>query len=572
VPDVSFPGARAPDRRRTVVSHGVDIAVHEWGDAGAPPLVLAHGGFDFARTFDVFAPLLAEAGWRVVAWDQRGHGDSGHAALYAWNADVRDALAVIDSVTPGALPVVGHSKGGAVSLQFAAAMPHRVSVLVNLDGLPTHRAMPDVPDHELTRMRSDEIEGWLDFRRRAATKQRRADTLEGLAARRAVMNPRLSQEWLRYLVSVGARLDADGWRWKIDPALRMGGFGPWRPEWAIDRLASLSAPVLAVLGMQPERMGWGAASEETVGLLPPGSESVSYDDVGHFVHIEQPHRVAKVALAFLADRIGPPDTPSPFPPGPGGVVRGSPATTGDEMTSSIRGREQNGRPAAGAAVDGERDGPVLVRHSKVVLAVHRLRPDGEGRPLLHLHGLGERSPVEVPEHLAAWPGPVWALDFTGHGASTVPAGGGYFCEALMADVDAVLAEYGPVTLYGRGLGAYVALLAAGGRPQLVRGAVLDDGPGLLGGGPEPSSGFVLETPLPSGSAPDPYALFELGTDLRPPEYSVAFARQATALSGLEHPLAIAGRVRPPWLEAVAAEPGVITVPRATCTSPYTTVL
>ena len=80
---VSYPGARAPDRVRSVLSHGLRIAVHEWGDPGAPPVALAHGGFDFARTFDVFAPLLADAGWRVVSWDQRGHGDSQHAALYS---------------------------------------------------------------------------------------------------------------------------------------------------------------------------------------------------------------------------------------------------------------------------------------------------------------------------------------------------------------------------------------------------------------------------------------------------------------------------------------------------------
>ena len=37
------------------------------------------------------------------------------------------------------------------------------------------------------------------------------------------MNPRLSNEWLEYLVTVGAREDADGWRWKLDPSMRMGG-------------------------------------------------------------------------------------------------------------------------------------------------------------------------------------------------------------------------------------------------------------------------------------------------------------------------------------------------------------
>jgi pimeloyl-ACP methyl ester carboxylesterase len=298
---VTFPGARRPDRTRTVDAHGVRIAVHEWGPPEAPPLALAHGGFDFARTFDVFAPLLAEAGWRVVAWDQRGHGDSDHAALYSWDADLRDALAVVDSVTDGPLPIVGHSKGGAVMVQFTAALPHRVTRLVNLDGLPSSRQMPDVPDHERTRLMAGELAGWLDFRRGTGARQRRPDTLDGLADRRAKMNPRLPREWLRYLVSVGARHDEDGWRWKIDPSLRLGGFGPWRPEWAMSRLPGLGAPMLAVLGMQPEMMGWGTPPDEVARNLPPGSHLAAIDDAGHFVHIEQPRRIADLVLDFLGD-------------------------------------------------------------------------------------------------------------------------------------------------------------------------------------------------------------------------------------------------------------------------------
>lgn len=56
----TYPGARAPDRQRTVDAGGIALAVYEWGDIAAPPLLLAHGAFDFACTFDVFAPLLAE--------------------------------------------------------------------------------------------------------------------------------------------------------------------------------------------------------------------------------------------------------------------------------------------------------------------------------------------------------------------------------------------------------------------------------------------------------------------------------------------------------------------------------
>ncbi len=134
---VAFPGAHTPARQRQVLSAGLRIAVHEWGDEAAPPLLLTHGGFDFARTFEVFAPLLAAAGWRVVAWDQRGHGDSEHAPLYSWDADLRDAVAVIDSTTRDPLPIIGHSKGGSLMVQLADSQPHRVSKLVNLDGLPS---------------------------------------------------------------------------------------------------------------------------------------------------------------------------------------------------------------------------------------------------------------------------------------------------------------------------------------------------------------------------------------------------------------------------------------------------
>src|SRR4029453_15663806 len=120
---------------------------------------------------------------------------------------------------------------------------------------------------------------------------------------------------------------------------------------------------------------------------------------------------------------------------------------------------------------------VTLRNSRIDLALHRLR-SGSGRPLLMLHGLGEHTAAAGPPHLAPSPGPVWGLRFPGHGASSLPVGGGYYCEVLMSDADTALAHLGRVTLYGRGLGAYVGLLVAGARPELVRGAILDDGPGM----------------------------------------------------------------------------------------------
>jgi len=149
---VHFPGAEAPARDHHLLIGGVSIAVHEWGDESAPPLFLVHGGFDFGRTYDEFAPRLARAGWRVITWDQRGHGDSEHAALYGWDADIRDAIGVMSHFTSKPAPVVGHSKGGALMIQLADAQPFRFSHLVNLDGLPSKRPMADMAEHERTRM------------------------------------------------------------------------------------------------------------------------------------------------------------------------------------------------------------------------------------------------------------------------------------------------------------------------------------------------------------------------------------------------------------------------------------
>ncbi|MBK5224116.1 MAG: alpha/beta hydrolase [Acidimicrobiia bacterium] len=297
----SFPGARRPDRSARVDASGVSIAVYEWGDAAAPPVMLVHGGFDFAGTFDLLAPLLADAGWRVVSWDQRGHGASQHAALYSWDADVRDAVAVIDSITLEPVPVVGHSKGAALMLQLAEVAPWRMTRMVNLDGLPSGRSAPDVADHERTRMLAEELSSWLDHHRRTHELQRKPGTLEDLAARRGKMNPRLSPEWLLYLATIGATpAGDDGWRWSIDPALRFGGFGPFRPDWSLNRLPGLSVPMLGVLGTIEEPMGWGTALSEVEPFLPPDATVVALPDTGHFLHIERPVEVAELVLEFLS--------------------------------------------------------------------------------------------------------------------------------------------------------------------------------------------------------------------------------------------------------------------------------
>jgi pimeloyl-ACP methyl ester carboxylesterase len=192
--------------------------------------------------------------------------------------------------------------------------------------------------------------------------------------------------------------------------------------------------------------------------------------------------------------------------------------------------------------------------------LHRLRAatDEDVRPLLHLHGLGECTPLLVPGTVATWPGEIWGLDFTGHGHSSMPRGGGYTVELLMADVDAALAHLGASTIAGRGLGAYVALLIAGARPDLVRGAVLMDGPGIVGGGIGPGAPRLTAVATRRRTTPDSFALAELTVDVRPPDYAQTYLHLAVHGSDLVEPIAVVGHVRPPWLAAIEHEPGVRT--------------
>lgn len=202
---------------------------------------------------------------------------------------------------------------------------------------------------------------------------------------------------------------------------------------------------------------------------------------------------------------------------------------------------------------------VQLPHGRMSLALHQLQSGEEGQPpLLLLHGLGSRTPAAVPSQIqSAWSGPVFGLDFTGHGMSSIPSGGGYSAEVLMADADTALRTIGPAFIVGAGLGGYVALLIAGAAPSRVLGVAVAGGTGLSGGGTRPGS-EVIAVPAArvDGTTPDPFALLELACDVRPPNYVASFVRRFVADNGSEQPVNVCTAARPPWLAAVVEEFGV----------------
>lgn len=295
--NATFAGARAPDRERVVDVHGVRLHVCEWGAPDAPPLLLAHGIGDFARSFDLLAPALAAAGWRAVAWDQRGHGESDHTDLYSWQADVRDLMAVAASCGSAPMPAIGHSKGGSLLAWAVQAMPWRFSKLVLLDGLSFNS--PELSAHDLWRglITAEGLQKWIA--RHVDRQTPYQPTRDALVEQRARANPRLPRAWIEYLVAHGVRQSEAGWCWKHDPRAVAPLIGPHPSQWMLRRLSGMSPALLAIVGGVRERVSWKVALSEIEPHLPPGAELEHWLDVGHFVHIEAPQATAERVLAFL---------------------------------------------------------------------------------------------------------------------------------------------------------------------------------------------------------------------------------------------------------------------------------
>ncbi len=97
-------------------------------------MVLLHGLASQAHIFDLVAPRLAK-NFRVVALDQRGHGESAKPETgYDFENVCADLLAFVDALQFKRTIFVGHSWGGNVALQFAAQRPERTAALVLVDG------------------------------------------------------------------------------------------------------------------------------------------------------------------------------------------------------------------------------------------------------------------------------------------------------------------------------------------------------------------------------------------------------------------------------------------------------
>lgn len=127
---------------------GTRIWWEEYGRAGGPPVVVLHGGLVTLEFMGAQIEALANAGYRVLAIDTRGHGRSSNTApVLAYETLTDDVVAVMDDRRIARADVVGWSDGGNVGLDLARRYPDRVRRLVAFGA--NHTPPPDGSDPKM---------------------------------------------------------------------------------------------------------------------------------------------------------------------------------------------------------------------------------------------------------------------------------------------------------------------------------------------------------------------------------------------------------------------------------------
>jgi esterase len=278
--------AQADFASRRLEVGGLSLHYLDWGGDG-PPLVMLHGLTGHARTWDHTAAALSDR-YRVLALDQRGHGDSGWAPRYGAGLMAEDLLAVLDALQLGQVTLMGLSMGGIVAFLFTASHPERVRDLIVLDIGP-----------EIAAPGARRVADGLAAKRVFGSEE------EAVAQARA-FNPLPAEETLRHRVRHNLRPLPDGTlTFKYDDALREPGalFDRSRGElWAAWR--AVTCPVLLVRGDASDIL----APETARRMLAENARAslVSVPDCGHSITLDNPQGLLDVVSPWLAARAASP--------------------------------------------------------------------------------------------------------------------------------------------------------------------------------------------------------------------------------------------------------------------------
>jgi pimeloyl-ACP methyl ester carboxylesterase len=251
-------------------------------------LLLLHGLASTSRIFDLIAPMLAKS-FRVVAYDQRGHGESSKPKSgYGFGPLAADVQAVIRATGLERPILLGHSWGANVSLEYAVRHPHSVAGTILLDGgiVPIRRWMDWQTARDALAPPSFAGIGLDEFRRRAV------DHLPGVPHTPEV------ERVMRSLVRVGRN-------GTVRPRLsRRNHLRILRAMWEQDPLDLLRRVRVPLLALMVREAGTGAAGAMAGAKEAAAREArlagvpLAWMDGIHDLPLQRPRALARRIQAF----------------------------------------------------------------------------------------------------------------------------------------------------------------------------------------------------------------------------------------------------------------------------------
>ncbi len=127
-------------------ANGIDISYTDSGGEG-PVVVFSHGFLMDHTMFDQQVSALAPR-YRVITWDQRGHGDTRATGPFTYWDSAADMLALLDQLGVERAVLAGMSQGGFLSLRAALTAPDRVRALVLIDSQAGQEDPAAAPGYE----------------------------------------------------------------------------------------------------------------------------------------------------------------------------------------------------------------------------------------------------------------------------------------------------------------------------------------------------------------------------------------------------------------------------------------
>jgi pimeloyl-ACP methyl ester carboxylesterase len=223
----------------------------DWGNHGAPHLLMIHGGRDHCRNWDWVAERLMDR-YHIVAPDLRGHGDSAWAigGNYSEINYIYDIAQLVHQKQMAPVTILAHSLGGSIGLLYSGLFPETVEKIVAIEGLGPS---PQMQERWRGAPIEERLRGWIKMRRESAGRvPRKYATLEDAVARMREENTHLDEDQAWHLTIHGAVQNEDGtYSWKFDNYVRMGGgVGGLSIDDQHRIWSGITAPVLLVRGME----------------------------------------------------------------------------------------------------------------------------------------------------------------------------------------------------------------------------------------------------------------------------------------------------------------------------------